>query len=880
VATSLNNLGGLYRDQGRWGEAEALFHRSLQMREAALGPAHPEVATSLNNLGGLYRDQGRWGEAEALFQRAIQMRETALGPAHPSVATTVNSLGLLYRNQGRWGEAEALFQRAIQMRETALGLAHPSVAASLSNLGLLYHDQGRWSEAEPLHQRALQIRETALGPEHPDVAVSLSNLGLLSQAQGRWSEAEALHQRALQIRETALGLAHPFVARSLTYLGLLSQAQGRWSEAEALHQRALQIRETALGPIHLDVVQSLEHLAALRAPQDTAAAHQLYDRARRLALAVAQVNADLDDEGLRGLAQQQQPFLKGYLAFLATLARAPQGEPPAVSPMEEAFVVAEQYRSGSTQTALARAGVRAAIADPTMATLARQVQDLRYQRQAARTDWLAENGQAAGLRDPVRLAQLHRDVRASEEALEAATARLRAAMPAYDALVAPELLDLASVATLLRPDEALVSFFSLDERLLVWMVRPGHTPVWRDVAMAQTMLAQQVARLRASLDQHQNSALAAGRLTPVDVEAAHGLYTLLLAPLRPALEGVRHLLVVPDEVLHPLPFGALVSRSDGEAYHTLAALAQQQGTLTPRALTMYAQLAWLAQDYALTTLPAATALRAVRQRVRPQAMVGEPLLAFGDPVLQGQGGPRGSIMLTARGTAPGLRALQALPRVPATRQELLAVAQALGADPHTALYLDAQATVPQVLALNAAGRLGQAHVLAFATHSLIGGELTDLTQPALVLTPPATPRPDDDGLLSLDEIVQLKLSQTRLVVLSGCNTAAADHSGEGLSGLVRAFFFAGAPAVLVSHWSVEDRATQAFMSEVFRRYASNPTLAWAEAVRQGMLALMQQASGETAYFAHPFAWAPFFLVGDGGQDTQAGGAHTPSSPGQ
>jgi len=185
--------------------------------------------------------------------------------------------------------------------------------------------------------------------------------------------------------------------------------------------------------------------------------------------------------------------------------------------------------------------------------------------------------------------------------------------------------------------------------------------------------------------------------------------------------------------------------------------------------------------------------------------------------------------------------------------------------------------VSQVRTLNATGRLGQARVLAFATHSLIGGELTGLAQPALVLTPPTTPRPDDDGLLSLDEILALKLSQTRLVVLSGCNTAAADRSGEGLSGLVRAFFFAGAPAVLVSHWSVEDRATQAFMAAVFRRYASDPTLPWAEALRQGTVALLQQARGKTAYFAHPFAWAPFFLVGDGQPDPQAGGVRAPIS---
>lgn len=102
------------------------------------------------------------------------------------------------------------------------------------------------------------------------------------------------------------------------------------------------------------------------------------------------------------------------------------------------------------------------------------------------------------------------------------------------------------------------------------------------------------------------------------------------------------------------------------------------------------------------------------------------------------------------------------------------------------------------------------------------------------------------------------------VVLSACNTAAGDGSGEGLAGLARAFFFAGARSLLVSYWSVEDRATQSLMTEVFQRYAADKTMPRAEALRQGMLALLGQAQGPAAYFAHPFAWAPFFLVGDGG----------------
>jgi CHAT domain-containing protein len=122
-------------------------------------------------------------------------------------------------------------------------------------------------------------------------------------------------------------------------------------------------------------------------------------------------------------------------------------------------------------------------------------------------------------------------------------------------------------------------------------------------------------------------------------------------------------------------------------------------------------------------------------------------------------------------------------------------------------------------------------------------------------------------LLSLDEVLELKLPRTAWVILSACNTAASDDSGEGLSGLTRAFFFAGAQSVLVSHWSVDDHATQVLMDEVFSRYARNPNMPQAEALRQGMQALVQQANGRTAYLAHPFAWAPFFLVGEGHRTT-------------
>jgi CHAT domain-containing protein len=93
---------------------------------------------------------------------------------------------------------------------------------------------------------------------------------------------------------------------------------------------------------------------------------------------------------------------------------------------------------------------------------------------------------------------------------------------------------------------------------------------------------------------------------------------------------------------------------------------------------------------------------------------------------------------------------------------------------------------------------------------------------------------------------------------SACHTAADDGSGEALSGLTRAFFYAGAASRLVS---------RVLMTEIFRRQVQTPALLRAEALRQGMLAVQTGAQGKTVYFVHPYAWAPFVLVGDGGRGT-------------
>ncbi|MCA9501168.1 MAG: tetratricopeptide repeat protein, partial [Nitrospira sp.] len=170
--------------RARYAEAEPLYQRALAINEQVLEPTHPEVATSLNNLGLLYKNQGQYADADPLYQRALAIREQTLGPTHPEVATSLNNLGVLYAAQERYSDVEPLYQRTLHIQETSLGHNHPDVGQSLNNLACLYVAQGRYADAEPLYQRALAILEKSLGLEHPNTKTFRENYeGLLKKME-------------------------------------------------------------------------------------------------------------------------------------------------------------------------------------------------------------------------------------------------------------------------------------------------------------------------------------------------------------------------------------------------------------------------------------------------------------------------------------------------------------------------------------------------------------------------------------------------------------------------------------------------------------------------------------------------------------------------
>jgi CHAT domain-containing protein len=311
----------------------------------------------------------------------------------------------------------------------------------------------------------------------------------------------------------------------------------------------------------------------------------------------------------------------------------------------------------------------------------------------------------------------------------------------------------------------------------------------------------------------------------------------VLGPLESRLVTQRQLVISASGPLATLPFATLLTAPrPGEAP------------------------TWLVQRWALVQVPSVSAWLALREMQRNQPAP-EPLLAWGDPTFSSQvaQSDRRKALAGGRSAAATLR-YDELPPLPETRDELRAIATALKADPAHDLLLGSAATRASLLEASRSGRLARKKVVVFATHGLMAGELPGLTQPALALAATPSARPDDvlPHLLTLDDVLTLRLNAD-WVVLSACNTAAADgRAEEALSGLARGFFYAGSRSLLVTQWAIETESAKRLTSATFEHHARMRDASKAESLRQAMLALMAEPR-----YAHPAFWAPYMLVGDG-----------------
>jgi CHAT domain-containing protein/tetratricopeptide (TPR) repeat protein len=471
--------------------------------------------------------------------------------------------------------------------------------------------------------------------------------------------------------------------------------------------------------------------------------------------------------------------------------------------------------------------------------------------------------------------------------------------PAFYNLIYPADMSIGQIQNVIAPGEIVVVYGMTESDTYAFAIGKDQVE-FKKLDLGPQEIADAVAALRCGLDRNSwdNKETAIGcrklaartdtpsdpinvapKVLPFDAGRSFALYQSILG----GFEGVskaRSLIIVPDGALASVPFNVLITR--------------QPNVAVPTELEDYRKLSWLGRDMPIMMLPVTASLDALR-RLAPRPQGAERYLGVGNPLLEGEPstypedaqaaalarllqrctddaarrqanaerhrGPPMRFSALFRGAHADVAALQKWPALPETAVELCEVGAHFAAR-EVDILLGNRATEGGLKALSASGQLMSYTILHFATHGALAGEVKGLAEPGLILTPPtATAEADDDGYLSASEIAALRLDAS-WVILSACNTAASgENSSEALSGLALSFFYAGARALLVSHWAVESGVAVNLITETFDELAQHPEIGRAEALRRAISSLIEH--GES-WQAHPSAWAPFVMVGEGG----------------
>jgi CHAT domain-containing protein/tetratricopeptide (TPR) repeat protein len=883
--SSLNNYALVLDALGRSREAEPLLAEALRLTREVLGEEHPATLGSLVSHATVLESLGRVGEAEPLYAEALRLAQKILGKKHPTTLTTLNNYASVLNNLGRTAEAEPLYAEALRLRREVLGDQHPSTLNSLNNYAYVSQALGHSDQAEPLYAEALRLRRNLWGDKNPDTIASLNNYALVLKSLRRSSEAEPLMAEALRLTRELLGEKHPLTMTSLNNYASVLESLGRVDQAEPLYVEALQLRREVLGERHPDTLDSLNNLSYARVALPSKS-HLAVDPARSLVRDIRAVRevagftpgeeAQLDRKE-KSQSDRFRLFVDaawmrgpGLLAEARKAGAMPLNANKQAELREEVLTALQDALMGAAGKAISAAIARKA---------AGPLESLVIEREELSQQWmttdkalvkaLGENvdtgaNNRTNLRE--RLVEL-------EKRMKAIDGRLQNEAPDYFALMRPEALSLAAAQRVLAPDEAALMVVPTNYGTHIMLVSDEGLR-WVRSNWTSDRVDGTVKRLLwdVGADVDIDAADAADWADegtgayPFAFDSAYALYREMIAPIADGLKSKRHLFISASGSLSSLPFGMLVSEVP----------AGDSGD--PDVLR---SAKWFADAYALIQIPSLQSLEFLR-KYRPSdgKTAGLPFLGIGDPILTGQSETRGSRrsklgaqsgsgafkpMFSASTTRGGasianISELRKMARLPGTAIELTAMWEEFGR-PVNGLHLADQATEDFVRTQNL-----DANIIAFATHGLLAGDIGGTAEPGIVLTPPLRASESNDGYLSASEIAALKLNAD-WVILSACNTAAGDGSegAPGLSGLARSFFYAGARNLLASHWPVRDDVAAKLTVRTISIARDNPQLSRAQAFQQAMREIRndKRTDSDTDTWAHPSAWAPFSLIGDG-----------------
>jgi CHAT domain-containing protein len=823
------DLANIHFEKRNFPEAEALFIQAGGALDRIVGSDHLSSALVWARLASLYSFTGQRLKAETLGQRTLDIIEKALGPTHPAVARCLVTLANLRMHAGDLDQAEALDLRA-------LAIAEPSAPESrltadlLNNLGLVYLERRDYVRADEFLRRSLPIGERLYGKDSYWVASELNNLGIVARQTKDYDRAERYYARALEIHEKAVGPDHPDIATNLNNLAIIYNVRGDPGRALDMHFRALRIREKWTGPYSGATLASLGNIArTYAAAGDLTRAIEFQHRADAVLEMELALNLAIGSERQK-LAFADTVSQRTDRTISLNLA-APLD--PGMRSLAALVVLQRKGRVLDAMTdTLGRLRERAVSPDD------RGLLD-RLKATTTQLARLALNG--AGDMSPEAHQKSIKDLEAEKEKVEAA---ISARLAEFRAQAKPVTMD--TVQGTMPDDAALVEFAvfhpfdpraqSNDEaygapRYVAYVIRSSGVPTGLDLGPAAA-IDSAIGSFRQALRDPKRADVS---------RLSRAVAKLVLEPIRAAFGEASRLLISPDGDLNLIPFEALVDSAGRFAV----------------------------ERYSIGYLSSGRDL--LRMQVPRESRGGPVVLA--DPqfgVFQAAGVERKASRpaSTARNrsvtTGTELSGLYFAP-LAGTAQEASAIRALF---PEVTLLTRREATKSALVRLNAPS------ILHIASHGFFlrdaAGAPADAdaargTTANAALTNPllrsgiALAGANEDkstSVLTALEASNLNLWGTKLVALSACDTGVGQvRNGEGVYGLRRSFFLAGAETLVMSLWPISDYVTREMMTGYYRGLRNG--LGRGDALREAQLALLARPNRR-----HPYYWASFIQAGD------------------
>jgi CHAT domain-containing protein/predicted negative regulator of RcsB-dependent stress response len=814
--------GDRYRAREDYDKA-LLCYRLAQAVSEKIGD-QTGVAAGWDYMGLVRIAQSDYEQALPRLRKSLALFEAA--GDKPGEAITLEHLSSVYLHLGDYLQSFECAQKSFRLFEEANN--PKGMAQALAELASVYSVQNNPQQALAHEERAMKIFE-----ESEDII----QIAMLRNAMAREHLTEGHYERAIELYQQILKQTEGYrdrigAAVIRDEIGRIYAAQGRYAEALNYYRQALSVLETSNSRDR--VTQTLINLSnAYLADRQYAEARPFAERAASLARQAvsprnlysaltsigycqlglnrpAEARQAFDEavsiiEKLRaqaagGVEERQRYFERGLDAYHGMLSLLAQENRPG-----EALIFAERSKARALLDVLenGRVSIQKAM------TAEEREQERRLKSELTMLNTQLAHITQSGKPDPQRISDLNPrlekarlDYEAFQTSLYSAHPELRTHRGDAPIIKAEEL------ATLIpAPTGALLEYVVTDDATYLFVVTKAADKRDADVRVftlpiKRAELASRVERFRQSLAERNLGFR----------DAARRLYDLLLKPADAQLQGKTNLVIAPDDSLWDLPFQALLA--DDKRY--------------------------VLEKSAVSYAPSLTVLREMaKARGRGAETVRMSLLAFGNPALGEETVARAGLAVRDEKLGP----------LPEAEAEVKGLGRLYGAA-RSKIYVGAEAREDRVKS-----EAGAFHVLHFATHGVLNNAAPMYSH--LVL---AQGDKNDDGLLEAWELMQMDL-RADLVVLSACDTARGRFgAGEGVIGLSWAMFVAGAPATVVSQWSVDSASTQELMLDFHKRLMapSRKPLSKAEALRQAALKVMKSPGD-----SHPFYWAGFVLVGDG-----------------